>query len=261
MISIHALREEGDPAGWCPRRRKSNFYPRPPRGGRRTPCSLCLRWTSYFYPRPPRGGRPSKTLRRERSFRFLSTPSARRATWNVKLPSSGSNVLLQAAPRGGQLLAFGYYLERISIHALREEGDTPLWHDVSRRRWNFYPRPPRATDAPLLILGAFDSISIHALREEGGFPWFGNSRRITDFYPRPPRGGRLCRSSQDLELDLVKFLSTPSARRATWLGPAAAFMPEVNFYPRPPRRRRLLCSFPHLWGLFLSTPSARRAQR
>ncbi len=79
-ISIHALREEGDPpsrrsdsqAGW-------NFYPRPPRGGRpgkavmRTagrPISIHAlreegddiqtRKNSHhdnFYPRPPRGGR------------------------------------------------------------------------------------------------------------------------------------------------------------------------------------------------------------
>ena len=34
QISIHALREEGDlPGGWT-RGRSSNFYPRPPRGGR-----------------------------------------------------------------------------------------------------------------------------------------------------------------------------------------------------------------------------------
>ena len=57
QISIHALREEGD----GPRRSKpgksSNFYPRPPRGGRR----LRLRYHNKaldFYPRPPRGGRP-----------------------------------------------------------------------------------------------------------------------------------------------------------------------------------------------------------
>ena len=56
-------------------------------------------------------------------------------------------------------------------------------------------------------------ISIHALREEGDFSFrtalYGN----TDFYPRPPRGGRLLRV--DLFVFLFKFLSTPSARRAT----------------------------------------------
>ena len=33
-ISIHALREEGDPSTSCVRRFRFNFYPRPPRGGR-----------------------------------------------------------------------------------------------------------------------------------------------------------------------------------------------------------------------------------
>ena len=57
----------------------------------------------YFYPRPPRGGRPSSIFDTFLSILFLSTPSARRATLPVLLRSS--------------------YDIRISIHALREEGD------------------------------------------------------------------------------------------------------------------------------------------
>ena len=55
-ISIHALREEGDAATSAMPRMCVYFYPRPPRGGRR---SMSRRSTtrSYFYPRPPRGGR------------------------------------------------------------------------------------------------------------------------------------------------------------------------------------------------------------
>ena len=34
MISIHALREEGDASPVQPLRMVGNFYPRPPRGGR-----------------------------------------------------------------------------------------------------------------------------------------------------------------------------------------------------------------------------------
>ena len=34
-ISIHALREEGDAAGTCRAAIAADFYPRPPRGGRR----------------------------------------------------------------------------------------------------------------------------------------------------------------------------------------------------------------------------------
>ena len=57
LISIHALREEGDmqiPPLQPPQR---NFYPRPPRGGRPFSCQPCCR-----------------------TVLFLSTPSARRAT-------------------------------------------------------------------------------------------------------------------------------------------------------------------------------------
>ena len=56
----------------------------------------------YFYPRPPRGGRRVRVAGEFPRQEFLSTPSARRATlqgqvWQVH--------------------------RRISIHALREEGD------------------------------------------------------------------------------------------------------------------------------------------
>ena len=37
-ISIHALREEGDPALTAPTVAGVDFYPRPPRGGRPTEC-------------------------------------------------------------------------------------------------------------------------------------------------------------------------------------------------------------------------------
>ena len=56
-----------------------------------------------------------------------------------------------------------------------------------------------------------------------------------------------------------KFLSTPSARRATalsWSFKSSSW----HFYPRPPRGgRRQLSSVPVALLLFLSTPSARRA--
>ena len=56
-ISIHALREEGD--------------------GRSSPTEST---GSNFYPRPPRGGRRFKVAPGVRVNLFLSTPSARRAT-------------------------------------------------------------------------------------------------------------------------------------------------------------------------------------
>ncbi len=55
-ISIHALREEGDPHSNGPIKETVNFYPRPPRGGRRSRPPAAPP-SSNFYPRPPRGGR------------------------------------------------------------------------------------------------------------------------------------------------------------------------------------------------------------
>ena len=57
VISIHALREEGDARSTPP-------FQRP----------------RYFYPRPPRGGRHPVNEDGEAVIEFLSTPSARRAT-------------------------------------------------------------------------------------------------------------------------------------------------------------------------------------
>ena len=102
FISIHALREEGDQSQADSLRASRNFYPRPPRGGRRTLEGVHGR-EQDFYPRPPRGGRPIreplKTCEKQISIHalreegdryapsrrclcdtFLSTPSARRAT-------------------------------------------------------------------------------------------------------------------------------------------------------------------------------------
>ena len=124
LISIHALREEGDPRTADSGSTGNDFYPRPPRGGRQdggdylltgklflsTPSARratvvvderdlrevisihALReegdslWLSsgkaqkHFYPRPPRGGRRRASGSSTRGGRFLSTPSARRAT-------------------------------------------------------------------------------------------------------------------------------------------------------------------------------------
>ena len=79
MISIHALREEGDTLRLC-----SHF------------CIV------YFYPRPPRGGRQYYRIDTVQVVEFLSTPSARRATFRDQGCFSPA---------------------KISIHALREEGD------------------------------------------------------------------------------------------------------------------------------------------
>ena len=76
VISIHALREEGD-----------NHRPR-----------LCVRHR-YFYPRPPRGGRPSWKSPIRRFFEFLSTPSARRATTSLFAAAAAQRFLSTPSAR------------------------------------------------------------------------------------------------------------------------------------------------------------------
>ena len=72
-------------------------------------------------------------------------------------------------PRGGRPVCFaaGRVSVSISIHALREEGDSsPIFKKVAIL--NFYPRPPRGGRRGVCAgIVAPELISIHALREEG----------------------------------------------------------------------------------------------
>ena len=302
-ISIHALREEGDPSSavrfWLQKvflstpsarratpdsrraeRGLAHFYPRPPRGGRRSSRNSPRCFRAYFYPRPPRGGRPAGRTSFWADLVFLSTPSARRATavagparYNAKFLSTPSARRATGMPLGvepSQQISIHALREEgdqdcrqlhqrqcISIHALREEGD-PAAPVPGTRRGNFYPRPPR-----------------------GGRPvqipeYLGG----THFYPRPPRGGRRrtgrqFRGSKGISIHALReegdiayarigsaltvFLSTPSARRATRLR-LVLLLRFSYFYPRPPRGGRQIPSKMFSFASsFLSTPSARRA--
>ena len=125
LISIHALREEGDQKPERQRILQKHFYPRPPRGGRlvvMTSVPLCLsisihalreegdllpfqynRTDQHFYPRPPRGGRPPPKCR---------TCCCRRISIHA-LREEGDGFCKYTRSN----------VVTISIHALREEGD------------------------------------------------------------------------------------------------------------------------------------------
>ena len=146
---------------------------------------------------------------------FLSTPSARRATFTMKEVSTISKNFYPRPPRGGRPDELGELItnREISIHALREEGD------------DFFPRILLASGSFLSTPSArratlrhrdrvlHHAISIHALREEG------DGRFVS---PERQKGG---------------FLSTPSARRATKELEKHTYI-KTNFYPRPPRGGR-----------------------
>ena len=196
VISIHALREEGDQRGRGLRPGRKHFYPRPPRGGRLLHF-LCLVQVFHISIHalreegdPPfvfsdgrrvpisihalrEEGDDSEIQRtlavdnisihalREEGDRFkrrqdvkltlfLSTPSARRATYRAELAFGFPSNFYPRPPRGGRPLIHSELSEalEISIHALREEGDRAL----------------------LCVPDVDIAISIHALREEGDGP-------------------------------------------------------------------------------------------
>ena len=190
IISIHALREEGD-----------ILRHRQPHTSR------------YFYPRPPRGGRHMTAFGPNRRKLFLSTPSARRATKYCQSGRIGVIFLSTPSARRATRASQRYRGRRpISIHALREEGDSyrltptlPLKISIHALR--------EEGDQELDATSRTPRISIHALREEGDLASLPLLQIQTYFYPRPPRGGRPRLNSTVLLY--VEFLSTPSARRAT----------------------------------------------
>ena len=213
-ISIHALREEGDCAGYVvigdtlvflstPSARRAthphkhgllpagiSIHALREEGDRNRSCVSGTK--NHFYPRPPRGGRHSQPGHPAQPGHFYPRP-----------------------PRGGRPACCDDVVadHNISIHALREEGD--IWQSSEDRLiLYFYPRPPRG-GRRVAVPGTFDSapISIHALREEG------------DLY------------SASCSFSRLVFLSTPSARRAT-VEINEEVAEEWHFYPRPPRGGR-----------------------
>ena len=102
-ISIHALREEGDPASASGRLSMTeiSIHALREEGDIRTPPA---RLNGFGFLSTPSARRATWNRQRQKMMvlKFLSTPSARRAT--VRLKEIGFDVL-------------------ISIHALREEGD------------------------------------------------------------------------------------------------------------------------------------------
>ena len=213
-ISIHALREEGD---------ASDLHKK--RSG----------W--YFYPRPPRGGRPSGFSRTLSLSRFLSTPSARRATSERRHWHIGQSLFL-------------------STPSARRA--TTGRHPVQHRDRHFYPRPPRG--------GRRDPAAVEEVTPyfyprppRGGrqvLAWRGDP---SEAFLSTPSARRATTNLAAYHLEQIEFLSTPSARRATpdRLGVVQgqpisihALREEGDAGSRPHRSHQ---------GLFLSTPSARRA--
>ena len=171
---------------------RSNFYPRPPRGGRlqtvgiqglciqisihalREEGDLVVRSTratrTNFYPRPPRGGRRQTQTVAQAPHHFYPRP-----------------------PRGGRRSfwpQYSRYSQFLSTPSARRATPPLRRYCKKTKRFLSTPSARRAT-----------------------FPAWHKTYSKSNFYPRPPRGGRLL-PLHSLD-SLIRFLSTPSARRAT----------------------------------------------
>ena len=123
----------------------------------------------------------------------------------------------------------------ISIHALCEEGDGGAGEPL-RLLDDFYPRPLRGgRRADGAHTGGTDAISIHALCEEGDSSGCAIRTPCWYFYPRPLRGGR----------------------HVHILGVGIDLVISIHALCEEGDLRCGCCFLRH--GLFLSTPSARRA--
>ena len=194
---------------------QTDFYPRPPRGGRlvhpvaprlfsrflstpsarratvrqhqqmqapraflSTPSArrATVQWGATeeylpnFYPRPPRGGRRPRSPRSRGSWTFLSTPSVRRATEVVLV------VILPLVFLSTPSVRRATMFMQNDISASAEFLSTPSVRRATPPFPAHYNRP---------------EISIHALREEGDVFIGRAGIDGSNFYPRPPRGGRL----------------------------------------------------------------------
>ena len=169
---------------------------------------------------------------------FLPTPSARRATADAGAGSQCASISTHALREEGDdrqndeavvllisthaLREEGDYLllpcvsrTLISTHALREEGDGICGKTVDSAS-KFLPTPSarRATGGWLLMM-VLTPISTHALREEGDGRWPADAFCAADISTHALReeGDRLSLHPKKV---VVRFLPTPSARRATW---------------------------------------------
>ena len=191
-ISIHALCEEGDAKDVSPFLHPLiSIHALCEEGDRRMPDLLLVQ--GDFYPRPLRGGRPDTVNAAMQPFKFLSTPSARRATREPTPRTEAMQFLSTPSARRATKPETDIRIDKlISIHALCEEGDRRSCLRLTlSMEFLSTPSARRATfleNADLLLQG--------------------------NFYPRPLRGGR--RTAYAQMWNLYQFLSTPSARRATY---------------------------------------------
>ena len=169
MISIHALREEGDQFSFAVDLLPEQFLSTPSARRATRPHGAHRLWTliSIHALREEGDQRGDFT---DKTFDISIHALREEGDTCCRCGAACGAYFYPRPPRGGRPLPSSHVVRfsSISIHALREEGD-----GINLCRFgldvNFYPRPPRGGRRP-------------AVRSLCG--------ACTNFYPRPPRGGR-----------------------------------------------------------------------
>ena len=236
-ISIHALREEGDANLGEQPVKKKDFYPRPPRGGRPTLSEYGQAQSSISIHALREEGDRRRSAFTIGIYQFLSTPSARRATHFMYGDTYRGHDFYPRPPRGGrpkkeapERTGFS-----ISIHALREEGDT-LHSRQGSEEFVFLSTPSARRATNLQVCSRIrNKISIHALREEGDTDRATAAVVDTAFLSTPSAR----RATQVHHLfDLGKTISIHALREEGDSGCRPLCTIRFHFYPRPPRGGR-----------------------
>ena len=192
-----------------------DFYPRSPRGERRS-SSISIDFDVQFLSTLPARGATARSPRRTwPTRRFLSTLPARGATCCCRLCPDWFRHFYPRSPRGERPVhspLFGQTL--CHFYPRSPRGERLVWCDSRPARIHFYPRSPR-----------------------GERPGVSRSVRPTGyFYPRSPRGERRQPACNVATGDHDFYPRSPRGERRSPSNRSNCY--PSHFYPRSPRGER-----------------------
>ena len=236
MISIHALREEGDQNLWTTKKRTSQFLSTP--SARRA------------------------TLVANSGFVDADISiHALREEGDAKISQSAtccSMISIHALREEGDTSSKTTFWRAKNFYPRPPRGGRPIAIDFDGILCQFLSTPSaRRATGQQRVLSPLRGISIHALREEGDQVSATAAQTTRYFYPRPPRGGR--HSLPTAREQPYQFLSTPSARRATQEAAQRTAQEQISIHALREEGDQHPGSGRPSLKQFLSTPSARRA--
>ena len=224
----------------------TNFYPRSPRGERRTPPTASSASWDYFYPRSPRGERLLFAVFLPGKSRFLSTLPARGATFCPGRWSWLFTPFLSTLPARGATIGFHSVLSNIFYFYPRSpRGERHLAVLLLMVCNDFYPRSPRGERlAAQRLLPVLYSISIHAPREGSDRELFVSASESMEISIHAPREGSDKASPCGPPCTRYFYPRSPRGERPAAAGPLVR---RLYFYPRSPRGERPAPPCPR-WG-------------